>query len=152
MLFNFQHIESVYNASPSLSKSDLSKAPKGCTDFEESVSLSFLICWSNNSFLIDFLPPDEIQNGPFIPHHQGCVCVCVQVYSCMNVCSCVRANARGPGSTLRQWLADLIWCLISQGWVLICEGLLAPGWLAEWCWWFLVEGCLHWQVLWDVCG
>lgn len=78
----------VCNASPSLNKSDLNKAATGCTGFKESVSLSFLICWSNKSFLVDFLPPDEFQNGPFIPHHRGLVC-CVCVLVCYPMSGCV---------------------------------------------------------------
>lgn len=84
--FNFQHLRSAFVASPSVNQSDLCKAAKGCGDSKECVPLSFLIFWSNNSFRIEFLPPDEFQNGPFSPWDRGSVCICVYVPVCAHVC------------------------------------------------------------------
>lgn len=80
--FNFQGIRSVNNASP---MQDLL-----------SVSLAFLICWSNQSFLVGFLPPDGFQNGPVIPHH---LCLCVPLSALVYECVLLRVGQR-PGGRL----------------------------------------------------
>lgn len=109
--FTFQHRDSVCNACLSLSEYNPTSTAKGCSGFSLSVSLSFLICCSNNGFLKDVASSMNFKvDYSFDTSEAG-----------------GGGIAGGLSGTLRQWLADLIWCLISHGWALVDERPLALG-------------------------
>lgn len=118
--------------SPKLTQLGLNKRPSG---FKGSNSLSSFTCCLDISVLVEF-PSFSwwISKWPilfiqvslslsiclslFLFFHSlslSFLCMCVvDTYTSMWVLLCVGQGQRGWGSTLGQWLADLIWCFISR--------------------------------------